>query len=173
MSSDGVSGTDGSSSGVSSADALVTVQLIDLPVPLHARAREHSDAIQREFLLIAEQLRGQDTASVPDRLIELMRSLSSDYAGYTGEQDDALEAAMASGQPTLDLELRLPPGAADGARALGAMLDEADDYCRAGQHLLTLPTPAELVAYRRWYLDQVISQIDGAPPQPWPPPSSG
>lgn len=159
----------GSSGGSGSrAEALITIHLLDLPVPLHALTREHSDAIQREFLLIAEQLRGQHAPSLPARLIDLMRSLRSDYSGYTTEQDDALEAAMASGQPTLDLELRLPISAADGARALDAMLDEADDYCRAGQHLLTLPTPDELVAYRRWYLNQVISQIDGAAPRPWP-----
>lgn len=149
--------------------ALVTVQLLDLPVPLHARAREHSDAIQREFMLITEQLRDQESPGVPARLVELMRSLRSDYSGYTTEQDDILEAAIASDQPTVDLELRLPAGAADAARALGAMLDEADDYCREGRHLLTLPTPDDLVAYRRWYLDEVISQIEGTPPQPWPP----
>ena len=48
------------------------------------------------------------------------------------------------------------------------MLDEADDYCRAGRHLLNLATPDELRAFRSWYLGQVRDQLAGGPPEPWP-----
>ena len=49
---------------------------------------------------------------------------------------------------------------------LTGLLEEADDYCRRGE-LLTLATPPELVAFRNWYLGQVVEQIDGRPPTPW------
>jgi uncharacterized protein YfaT (DUF1175 family) len=48
------------------------------------------------------------------------------------------------------------------------MLDEADEYCRAGHHLLTLATPEELRVFRSWYLGQVAAQLSGAPAEPWP-----
>ncbi len=46
-------------------------------------------------------------------------------------------------------------------------MDEADDYCRAGQHLLTLVTPPEALAFRRWYLGEFVRQIAGEQPRPW------
>jgi hypothetical protein len=48
------------------------------------------------------------------------------------------------------------------------MLDEVDEFCRQGKHLLTLATPPELVAYRRWYLGEFIAQLAGRPATPWP-----
>jgi len=51
--------------------------------------------------------------------------------------------------------------------ALGVMLDEADAYCREGRHLLTLSTPPEALAYRRWYLLQFVDQVAGRPPRSW------
>jgi hypothetical protein len=48
------------------------------------------------------------------------------------------------------------------------MLDEADEYCRSGQALLTLETPPDAKLFRQWYLDEFIGQLSGAPPTPWP-----
>ena len=36
-----------------------------------------------------------------------------------------------------------------------------------GELLLTLATPAKLVTYRRWFLDQFVSQAAGGPPVWW------
>ena len=47
-----------------------------------------------------------------------------------------------------------------------AMLDEADEFCRHSD-LLTLATPADLVAFRRWFLGEIIRQLDGGAPRPW------
>jgi hypothetical protein len=146
---------------------LVPIHIVDLPVAVHARAREHSDGLQREFRLVAEYLREEPEPSVPARLLELMTALSSSYGEFTGEQEEALEEAMAVGQESLTLTFHVPPEAAGAALALGAMLDEADEFCRAGRHLLTLATPPELVEYRRWYLQQFVDQIAGAAPVPW------
>jgi hypothetical protein len=153
---------------IDGGDRLVTVRILGLPVPLHARAAEHGEELRREFVLIAEQLRhSEDGTSLPRRLLDLIAVLEHRYSGFTGAQEDLLDQAIARDQRTIDLTFRVPPDAAEGAVALGAMLEEADEYCREGRHLLTLATPPDLVAYRRWYLKEFVEQIAGHPPTPW------
>ena len=53
------------------------------------------------------------------------------------------------------------------AAEFDALLDEADDYCRAGETLLTLATPAPALAFRRWFLGEFVRQAAGEPPRPW------
>jgi hypothetical protein len=156
------------SSGATGGE-LVTVRLLGLPVELHARAAEHGEELQREFVLIADRLQhATGPADMPRRLLALISSLQGRYGGFGVEQEDLLDKAIRSGRPALDLVFRVPSEVAEGAAALGAMLDEADEYCREGRHLLTLATPPDLVAYRRWYLQEFIDQIAGQPPKPWP-----
>lgn len=148
---------------------LATVTLLELPLDLQARAQEHSDELTREMTLIAEQMRQQgDNGGLPLRLVELIATLTEQYSMFTAEQEQQIAAAHRGGRETIDLEYRVPASAAEAAVAVGAIFDEADEYCRAGQHLLTLATPPELVAYRSWYLQQFIDQIAGAEPVPWP-----
>src|SRR4051794_20863750 len=148
--------------------SLVTVQILGLPVELHARAAEHGEELQREFALIAYgRERSDDSREMPRRLLSLISTLQGSYGGFTTQQEDLLDRAIRSRESTIDLTFQVPAGAADAAAALGALLDEADDYCREGKHLLTLATPSDLVAYRRWYLRQFVDQIGGAAPQPW------
>jgi hypothetical protein len=149
-------------------ESLVTVQLLGIPMDLHARATEHGEELQREFTLIAQgRERSDSRTEMPRRLLSLIATLQGNYSAFTTEQEDRLDAAIRSGQPTLDLTFHVPAGISDAAIALGALLDEADDYCREGKHLLTLAAPADLVAYRRWYLREFVDQIAGAPPKPW------
>jgi hypothetical protein len=147
---------------------LVTVRIVGLPVDLHARATEHGEELRREFALIAQGLQHSDRPrEMPRRLLSLISTLQGDYSGFTTEQEDLLDRAIESGWDTLDLTFHVPPSAADAALALGAVMDEADEYCREGKHLLTLATPPELVAYRQWYLREFVQQIGGAEPTPW------
>src|SRR5215210_5916926 len=129
------------------SDDLVTVQLLGLPVPLQARAEEHNAELTRELMLIGEQMRQQgDHAGLPARLVTLVEQLTAEYSVFTGEQEQQLADAIATGVEAIDLTYRVPSSAAAAARALDDILDEADEYCRAVEHLLTLPTPADLVA---------------------------
>ena len=91
-----------------------------------------------------------------------MSTLSDRYAIFTAQQEAQLATAIEAGEPTIDLTYTLPVSAAAAAGALGEILDEADEYCRQGQLLLTLAAPPELVAYRRWFLDQFVDQAAGA-----------
>lgn len=153
-----------------SAVPMVTVQVLGLPVALHARATEHGEELQREFTLITQgREQGDESSAMPRRLLTLIAGLQGSYSGFTVEQEDLLDQAIRSGRPTLDLTFRVPASVSDAAVALEALLDEADAYCREGKHLLTLATPPDLVAYRRWYLHEFVDQIAGAAPKPWSP----
>jgi anti-anti-sigma factor len=75
---------------------------------------------------------------------------------------------MNVGRPAIDLHFDVPVEAGAGATVLRELYDEADEYCRAGEHLLTLATPPEGVLYRQWFCEEFASQIAGAEPRPWP-----
>lgn len=147
---------------------LVTVELLGLPVDIQVRAQQHGDELTREMVLIAERLHQQDGArELPARFVSLVTTLSTRYAIFTAEQDRLLAAAAAEGRSTLDLTYRVPASAGAAAAELSEVMAEADDYCRQGQLLLTLETPAVLVTYRRWFLDQFVDQTAGRPPVSW------
>lgn len=148
---------------------LVDVHLLQLPVRLWARSQEQHDALMREFALMSVPSEEDERERhVPTRLIELIDTLNADFEGVSTSQEQELYAAAESGVDTLDQVYRVPPAAADASRALGVMLDETDDYCRQGRHLLTLAADEELVRFRWWYLDQFIDQLAGKPPVAWP-----
>jgi len=152
-------------------DRLCQVRLLQLPVDVWALAREHSDDLQREFALIASgQLSGSAARKdTPARLLEIVAAIQSRYDGVGSAQEEQMFAAEAAGQVIIDeLVYEVPSHSAGAAAQLEAIFDEADVYCRAGKHLLTLETPTEALLYRRWFLGEFIRQIEGEAPLPWP-----
>lgn len=141
---------------------LVTVRILGMPLEVMQRSAEHSDELLREFALIREE--GGD--HVPSRLLDLIDELRSRFGGFSEGPRQAMYDALERGDETIDLTYQLPPEAAGAARQLGDLLDEADDFCRAG-HLLTMVTPPEGRVFRQWYLDEFERQIAGQPPRPW------
>ena len=149
---------------------VVPVHLLQLPVPLAARSRQWFDELLREFALIsAGATDGHDGPHVPRRLMQMVDELTTRFAGVSDEPQERLDAATARGDQVIpDHLLELPVEAAPAVVDLGALLDEADRYCRQGRHLLTLATPEDLLLYRRWYLSEIVEQLAGAAPVPWP-----
>ena len=152
---------------------MITVRVLDLPMDVFDRAHQASEELMREFTLIAAGLArgvdGPDSAPrLPARLVSIVQMLSEGYGPFTGAQDEQLAVAVRAGLPRLDeVVYEVPASAADAARTLGEMLDEADEYCRAGRHLLTLATPPELVTFRRWFLGEFERQAAGEPAMTW------
>ena len=147
-------------------EGLVEVRLLRLPLQVWQRTQEHVDGLLREFALIA-----QDEAaapSTPGRLLDLVREVTVGFGGFSEAQRVAMEEALERGEAEIDLTYQVPPAAAAAAQQLGDMLDEADEYCRRGDHLLTLATPAEELAFRRWFISEFVDQLSGAAPTPWP-----
>jgi hypothetical protein len=149
-------------------DDLVMIRVMGMPIAVQARAQEHADELTRELTLIGAQLRQEgNTRDLPALLVTLIEQLNARYSRFTTEQEQLLAEATARGDDTIDLTYQLPASAAAHAQELGDLLDQADAYCRTGRHLLTLATPDDLVAFRRWYLSQFIDQVTGQPPVPW------
>ena len=146
------------------------VRITDLPVAVLLRAREHHATLIRELELIAA---ARDPDSAPSRLRVLGDELRDRFSSFTAAQEAELDAAIQAGGGTIDLHYRLPSDVVAGAEQLLATLEEVDEFCRRGE-LLTLLTPPELVAYRRWFLGEFVRQVrDGAAPTMWSPPADG
>lgn len=151
-----------------SSDDLRVVRLLGFPVGVYMRASEHSDELMREFALIRED--GSD--QIPARLLALVEELRGRFGAFTAGPTDAIQEASVRGDATIDLRYEVPAAAGDAAVQLGRLFDEADAFCRAGD-LLTLATDAEGLAFRDWFLDEFVRQIDGLPARPWPEVVSG
>lgn len=146
---------------------LVTVRLIGMPLAIQARSAEHQDGLRREFRMLVEQ--GQaDRASVPGRLIALAAELDRRFQSFGAAGRAEIEAAAGRGDASIDLTLEAPRAIGAAARDFGRMLEEADEYCRAGEHLLTLASPADVVDFRNWVLAELEHQAEGGRPVPWP-----
>ncbi len=145
---------------------LVVVRLERVPLALMQEASEHQDEMRREFSLI-QQSSSDDETTVPLRLLRLRDELEVHFAVFSEGPRAAFTAALERGDETIDLEYQIPPEARAACITLGELLDEADEFCKRGEHLLTLTTPAEPLALRRWFLGEFVAQIDGADPTPW------
>lgn len=139
--------------------ATFSVELVGDPADLRGFAVERTHDLAREFRLAAA---GSPTlpGDLPRRFLALV---------------DRLWAAGDGRETLVDLphprggavRLALPVGAEHDALALAALLDEADDYCRAGA-ALTVPRPPVVVRLRWWYATEVVRQRHGLAPTRFP-----
>ena len=141
---------------MSETPQLIEVRILSIPVAILQQAREHGDGMMREFALI--QLSEADHRGVPRRLLEVADELKDRFSGFTEDSDAELAAASASAATEIDLVYKVPPDVSDACVRLGSLLDEADGYCQAGDHLLTLVTPPEARAFRVWFLEEFVRQ---------------
>lgn len=149
---------------------MMEVRLLDVSLVDYQRSTEHHDELVREFALINEARREairEGAAEVPARLLALIDDLTARFAAFSAGPTAALRAALERGDERIDLLYTVPTAVGPAAEELNRLLDEADEFCRAGD-LLTLASPPGTAAFRRWFLDQFGAQIAGAPPTPWP-----
>ncbi|MGH2717043.1 MAG: hypothetical protein ACRDJU_00480 [Actinomycetota bacterium] len=135
-------------------------------MPIYVSAREHSDGLMREFQLIA--MGDPQAVDVPHRLVQLASQLSANYSSFGAAAQELLAEAEAAGTPQIDLTYHLPAALAAATAELSALLDEADRFCAGGEYLLTLVTPPEALAFRRWFIDEIVRQISAEAPTSWP-----
>lgn len=119
----------------------ITVCLLGVPVRVLAASREHHDGLMREFRLLAMS-GAMDRAEVPAQLAALTRELGVRFAAAHTRPDADFDQAVGRGLDTVDLVYSVSPAVVEGAGRLQALMDQADELCRAGQ-LMTLPR-------RRW-----------------------
>lgn len=148
---------------------LFTVHLGEVPTDLLLAAKAHVDNLVREFTLAAAGARTGATGAVPAPIAELIEKVVGSFANARQDiKRQALGAARA-GLDHVSLELTLPLSAATAGEEYLRALDEADAYCRAAR-LLTLESPAQQRVFRRWYVEELIAQLQqaatGADPVP-------
>lgn len=139
------------------ADA-VSVRLVELDPVLHASVLLHFRELRRELRLLS--LAHEEDYPLAASLTETFERGEHLFptAPHATADHDAVE---------VDLEVRVDPGAGAVFESMIEMFDLADAFCRA-QRLLSLQrTPAQR-AYQTWYLNQIIHQIAGQAPTPWP-----
>jgi hypothetical protein len=141
-----------------------TVRLVDVPVRVLEATRRHHDELMHEFSMLAVQEKHSD--DVPKRMLELIDTLGREYAATSDQSDAQVEAALARGDKTVDLTYEVPDHAVDAANRLGALMDEADEFCKREQ-MLTLQRPQIAKDFAEWYLEEFRRQIAGEPPRPW------
>jgi hypothetical protein len=155
---------------MTSTGELLPVHLLELPVPLAVQSRQHFEELMREFALItAGADAGHPDHHVPVRLTQLVEILVAQFGGVTDDAEQRLDDAIDRGDDVIaDHTLAVPPEAGPASQVLNDLIDEADDYCRRGQHLLTLAASDDCAAYRRWHLNEITRQVAGQAPIPWP-----
>ena len=147
-------------------DELRQVRILGFPLDVYQRTAEAFEGLRREFTLVA--MRTPEAVEVPARLLQLIDALTDEFEGLSSEPDRLRDEAISRGEQVVDELVHHLPAAAEGACvALNGMLDEADEFCRQGQILLSLASPPEAIVFRRWYLGEFTAQLRGNPPVPW------
>lgn len=149
--------------GLPPGTELARVLLVALPLRVYFAAREHNDALLREFRFLTT---GQRPGTVPRRLLDLAAETRRHFADQGTAVRAQVEAAVARGEPTVDLALQVPRLSWDVLTNLSRLLDEADEFCSSGD-LLSLSSPPIVRTFRAWYVRQVLDQLEGAGASPW------
>ncbi len=137
-------------------EAARTVQLLGLPVALYLAMLQQNDALLREFTLRAFADAASEEPGPPNATEQ----------SAVGDLRAEVQAAAEAGEARADLPVAVGPRAREASAQLLATLSEADLLSSSGE-LLTPPALPEIRGCRRWWLGQIVTQLDGAPPTPW------
>jgi PAS domain S-box-containing protein len=130
----------------------VRVRLLGAPVRLFPAMQQHTDALLREYALIAME---SSESTAPPRLAVDLNPLA-----------DQVTAATVAGNMTTELLLDVPVAARGSVLEVCDVLDRADALAANGRLLNTPPLP-EVRGCRDWFFSQLLTQIDGGDPDPW------
>jgi hypothetical protein len=145
-------------------DALGTVSILGCPLGIFQQGRRHAEALLRELAIIVDG--GGDNTELPKRFLDTIAVVRRRAGGLNTGAEKAIEEAIERGDEEIDFDVVLPAAIGRGASQFSALLDEIDQYCRAGD-LLTLEAPSEVRAFQRWYLTEIERQLGGEPPTRW------
>jgi GAF domain-containing protein/anti-sigma regulatory factor (Ser/Thr protein kinase) len=138
--------------------ARYTIELGDVPTDLLVAAKAHVDSIIREFALVTVGAASGQTAAVSADLARLSEIVGSRFAEARESIKRQAVAAARAGMERTRLVLTLPLSAAQAGQEYLEALDEVDAYARAAR-LLTLETPPQHRAFRKWYVCSLVDQL--------------
>jgi hypothetical protein len=144
------------------------VRLQRYPVRRGMRAQEHKEALLRECLLLADAA-SRGSTQAPQRLLQTAAEISARYGEELAEPQRRREQAYLRGEAEVELLYPLVPGAAEVVAGWREVLAALDAYAQDSA-LLTLSTPQDVRELDDWLFDEVLAQVGGAAPTPWPGP---
>lgn len=139
------------------------VHLVGVPVQLILESTRQLSDLQRELQVIA--LAGNPPPEL-EQVIQSGRPWTTDIDQWASSDRRTAEHAEASGAETVDFEVVVPDDIAGRIEGIATWLHRAMAAI-PGRQLLTLPATREVSAYRRWYGEEVMRQLSGAPPRPF------
>jgi GAF domain-containing protein/anti-sigma regulatory factor (Ser/Thr protein kinase) len=146
---------------------IVAVNLLGIPVALLQKASEEYEALFRELRLMKEHTDPRlSRTMLPERLSVLLSEIGTRFNGFGPGVDESWQEVIDHHAESYDWHLELPASAVEACEFYDTMLDEADEYV-LGAQLLTLPASPSSVAVRRWFMSELIAQLQGASPTPW------
>lgn len=141
---------------------LVDILLLDLPAVLWVAARDRHDALVAA--LAAHPPRATDSPAA--RLLAAVDRLAK-YRDAVDQPEVELRLAAERRIQQVDVALGVPRETRDDLAVLCATYDEAEAYARK-RGLVDSVADADVVKFRHWLLGELVGQIDGALPTPWP-----
>jgi hypothetical protein len=143
------------------------VRLVDVPVGIYRAAQQHTDALLRELVLMAEYEATHSPDGPMRRLFARANHGFSDRLDLTVRATPDVDAAHARGDAHVTITYVLPERFAAATEAWARLVDELDALCRDGT-MLSVPASPEVTAFARWWCAELTRQLrDGAAPVPW------
>jgi len=148
-------------------EELVWVDYLGVPVAAYLALQEDNDDLVRDCeLLLTTRAR---PGSTPPRLLDAALALTERFARAREAHRDIVAAAASEGRDRVDLRVQVGRrGAVAGVEEYLALMEELDGFCRSGA-LLVDPPSDQVVALRRWFVEETTAQLGQlAGPTPFP-----
>ena len=144
--------------------------LLDYPVRLGTEQSDRFADLVRELeLIVLAAEEGIGGGRTPPRLLELSELVISHFHGLFHVVWQQRVAALSEGLDRIDVRFPLTPETHDLVVEWATVLEEIDQFCGSGE-LLMLVTPPPLRRLRQWEASEMLRQLQGEPPIPWPGP---
>lgn len=139
----------------------VEVQLLGVDVPLYSSLARQYNELRRELRLLS--LSHQSDYPLAGDLTAMFADFERQFPEtYT----DQIRAAQDEGLPRVDMVFPLVPEAGPIFETMTEMFDVADAFCSA-ERLLSLARTSRQRELHLWLLGELVSQLEGGPPQAW------
>lgn len=143
------------------------VRLVDVPVALFLASERHQNDLLREIALMAAATEGLERGHQFADLLAAADRYAHRPAEVRRRIAECVALAARAGWDSVTVDVDADPDAADAAEAWEALQCRFDGMCR-DEELLTLPADPDLVAYRHWYVTEVVEQVrTGRAPVGW------
>ncbi len=155
----------------SRAGESVRIQLLDVPLLLHAAWQQHAESLLREHLLArldtdAEEDPIRVHADASDAMALLAEHIPRPDIGDDADPDQVMGSATEPKVSRPRVEVPVPVESVPHFATLDRSLEAAVTLADEGV-FLTPPIQPELRTLRRWLCGQVADQYAGADPMPW------